>query len=84
MRFLPVETVCHANLEDIRKASTAICQSAFPEGIDGTAIPFAVQYEHRASVTLKRADIIDAVVAGVPQVLLPLFAVLRPVHLCVC
>ena len=68
MRFLPIESVCRANLDDIRKASQAICLPAFPSDKDAAALKFAVQYEHRASVSINRADVIDAVVEGIPQV----------------
>ena len=67
MRFLPVETVCQARLDQIRTAAKAICTDAFPQDKDSESLKFAVQYEHRASVSLKRADVIDAAVTGVPQ-----------------
>lgn len=70
LRFLPIETVCQAKLGDISTAAKALCREAFPAGAEAVPIKFAVQYEHRASVSLKRGDVIDAVVGGVPQVTL--------------
>ncbi|KAK9810664.1 hypothetical protein WJX73_008554 [Symbiochloris irregularis] len=66
LRFLPIQTVCHAKLEDIRTAAAKLCKDAFP-GDQATPTTFAVAYEHRASVSLKRGEVIDAVVDGVPQ-----------------
>lgn len=68
IRFVPIETVCPANLGEIKKAAASLCERAFPAGAGAEPLKFAVQYEHRASVKLQRGDVIDAVVAGVPQV----------------
>lgn len=64
---MPIETVCPANLGEIKKAAASLCERAFPAGAGAEPLKFAVQYEHRASVKLQRGDVIDAVVAGVPQ-----------------
>ena len=67
LRFLPIEVVCAADMEEIRKASKKLCAAAFPEA--GPALRFAVQYEHRASKALKRDDVIAAIADAVPKVL---------------
>lgn len=59
--------MCHAKLEEIRTAAAKLCKDAFPDD-QATPMKFAVAYEHRASVSLKRGEVIDAVVDGVPQV----------------
>ena len=66
LRFLPVDVVCAANLEEIRRGAKRVCTDAFPG--DGPGIKFAVQYEHRASAAIKRGELIDAVVEAVPKV----------------
>ena len=69
IRFLPVEVVCSAKLEDIAATAKALAAPHFPGGEGAAQVRFAVQYEHRASVELKRMDVINAVVDQIPQVL---------------
>ena len=68
IRLLPVQRVCHASLEEIGAAAKALTGPHFPGGEGAAAVRFAVQYEHRASVELKRMDVINAVVDQIPQV----------------
>ncbi|KAK9824300.1 hypothetical protein WJX72_009265 [[Myrmecia] bisecta] len=67
LRFMPVQVVCYASLDDIRKASEDLVKAAFPAGDDIAPIEYAVVYEHRASVTLDRLSVINAVVDHVPK-----------------
>lgn len=66
LRFLPIDVVCAADLEEIRKASKKLCAAAFPEG--GPPLKFAIQYEHRASKQLKRDDVIHVIADNVAKV----------------
>ena len=66
LRFLPIDVVCAANLEEIRRGAKRACSNEFPE--EGPSLKFAVQYEHRASASIKRGELIDAVVEAVPKV----------------
>ena len=68
IRFIPVEVVCHADLADIKKTARALIEQHFPAGQSTPSIPFAVFYEHRASVKLNRMDVINSIVDEIPQV----------------
>ena len=70
IRFIPVEVVCHADLADIKKMAKALIDQHFPADKAAASISFAVFYEHRASVKLKRMDVINAIVDEIPQVIL--------------
>ena len=74
LRFLPIDVVCAANLEEIRRGAKRACSNEFPE--EGPSLKFAVQYEHRASASIKRGELIDAVVEAVPKV-----TAFRPLHI---
>ena len=50
LRFLPIDVVCAANLEEIRRGAKRACSNEFPE--EGPSLKFAVQYEHRASASI--------------------------------
>ena len=68
IRFIPVETVCHADLEDIKKTAKTLIEQHFSADASSPAISFAVFYEHRASIKLDRMDVINAIVDQIPQV----------------
>lgn len=68
IRFIPVETVCHADLEDIKRTAKTLIEHHFPADASSPAISFAVFYEHRASIKLDRMDVINAIVDQIPQV----------------
>ena len=68
IRLLPVENVCHASLVEIREAAGKLTGPHFPGGDGAAQVRFAVAYEHRASVELKRMDVINAIVDQIPQV----------------
>ena len=68
IRFIPIDVVCHADLEDIKKTAKALVEQHFPADTAGPCIPFAVFYEHRASVKLNRMEVINSIVDQIPQV----------------
>ena len=79
MRFLPVETICFAGLEEIKKAAAEL-----EPPISRKTQPcrtFAVQYEHRASVNLNRMEVINAVVDQIAAVRLHHLACCDPGNL---
>ena len=67
MRFTPVETVCYAAVNEMKRAAEKVVLPYFSD----TEQPkkFAVQYDHRASAKLDRLAVINAVIEGVKQVL---------------
>lgn len=67
MRFMPIEGVCYAGLEDISKLGKKVLAEHFPTGGDISQTTFGVLYEHRASDLLKRMDVINTMVDCVPQ-----------------
>ncbi|KAL0040875.1 hypothetical protein WJX79_008176 [Trebouxia sp. C0005] len=67
MRFMPIEGVCYAGLEDISKLGKKVLAEHFPTGEDVSQTTFGVLYEHRASDLLKRMDVINTMVDCVPQ-----------------
>ncbi|DBB04027.1 hypothetical protein WJX77_007697 [Trebouxia sp. C0004] len=67
MRFMPIEGVCYAGLEDISKLGKKVLAEHFPAGNDISQTTFGVLYEHRASDLLKRMDVINTMVDCVPQ-----------------
>lgn len=66
MRFIPVEYVCEPSIKGIHEGTKKILQSHMPA--DGPALQFAVQFEHRASKSLDRMEVINSVVDAVPKV----------------
>ena len=68
IRLSPVQSVCHAGLQEIGAAARKLTAPHFPAGAGAQPVRFAVAYEHRASVELKRLDVINAVVDQIPQV----------------
>ena len=68
IRFIPIEVVCHADLEDIKKTAKELVEQHFPADAASPCIPFAVFYEHRASVKLDRMEVINSIVDQIPQV----------------
>ncbi|KAL3154495.1 hypothetical protein ABBQ32_013957 [Trebouxia sp. C0010 RCD-2024] len=67
MRFMPVEGVCYAGLEDISKLGKKVLAEHFPTGDNVPVTTFGVLYEHRASDLLKRMDVINTIVDCIPQ-----------------
>eukprot|EP00884_Botryococcus_braunii_P004450 jgi/Botrbrau1/14005/Bobra.150_1s0015.1 len=68
LRFLPVEKVCHASMEAIGKAAQELLPQHFPAGPDAEPLTYAVQYEHRASGSLDRGDLINKVIEGIDKI----------------
>ncbi|KAK9852830.1 hypothetical protein WJX84_002433 [Apatococcus fuscideae] len=67
IRFLPVEDVCHADIESIKKHAAVLVAKHFPASPDLPPIEFSVDYEHRASVKLDRMAVINTVADLVPK-----------------
>eukprot|EP00891_Asterochloris_glomerata_P004129 jgi/Astpho2/4129/fgenesh1_pg.00063_%23_111_t len=66
MRLMPIDTVCHADLDSVTK----VCKQLFPQHFpqDGSQIRFAIVFEKRASGDiLKRDDTLRIVAPLVPQ-----------------
>lgn len=68
IRFIPVELVCHADLEDIKRTAKTLIEKHFPADESSPSVSFAVFYEHRASVKLDRMEVINSIVDEIPQV----------------
>ena len=69
-RFVPVETSCFCDIEDIKKMAQGFVAKHFPEKEKESAskvLKFAVEFEHRASNKYDRMVVIDAFAKQVPQ-----------------
>lgn len=67
IRFLPVEKVCRADVEEIGRTAKELTDVHFPTGEGAATLRFAVAYEHRASKDLDRMEVINSVVNQIPQ-----------------
>ncbi|CAL8467124.1 g6660 [Coccomyxa elongata] len=67
IRFLPVEKVCRADVEEIGRTAKELTDAHFPTGEGAATVRFAVAYEHRASKDLDRMEVINSVVNQIPQ-----------------
>lgn len=66
LRLIPVEAVCDASVEAIGKAAESLVSPHFPP--EGPCVPFACVLECRATKHLKKLDVINAAIQGIPQV----------------
>lgn len=44
-RFMPVEVICHADLDSIREAAAKLLPPHFPSGADAAPVAFAVSVQ---------------------------------------